>query len=224
VYIFLLLTTTLRAQVTIGSLENPVAGALLQLKSVEDIASSGGKNCEKGIGFPRVELVKSDLLAPMYSVNDAMTLSDVQKSAHKGLVVYNVAENDAENLGQGLYFWDGAEWLALTSGNSAKEWFYMPSFNLPITATGQGKTFDLYGEYVRQFTAAGNAQFVTNAPSSVTKVRQPYQASQLYYFVTAYPTEVLNITDISDAGVMTYDVISTNIPEGSYVNVIFVVK
>jgi hypothetical protein len=45
-----------------------------------------------------------------------------------------------------------------------------------------------------------------------------------YYFVTAYPTEVLNITDISDAGVMTYDVISTNIPEGSYVNVIFVVK
>ncbi|MDR1738939.1 MAG: hypothetical protein LBR66_09040, partial [Candidatus Symbiothrix sp.] len=81
-------------------MENPVAGALLQLKSVGDIASSGAK------------------------------------------------------------------WLALTSGNSAKEWFYMPSFNLPITATGTGKTFDLYGEYVRQFTAAGNAQFVTNAPSS----------------------------------------------------------
>ncbi|MDR1738865.1 MAG: hypothetical protein LBR66_08645 [Candidatus Symbiothrix sp.] len=114
VYLILLfVATTLQAQVTIGSLEDPIAGSMLQLKSIEDLVSGGGKNCNKGIGFPRVELVKSDLLMPMYSESEAMALSDVQKLAHKGLVVYNVAENDDENFELGIYVWNGSEWKPL---------------------------------------------------------------------------------------------------------------
>jgi len=55
-------------------------------------------------------------------------------------------------------------------------------------------------------------------------VRTVYAANQLEYYVTIYPAGVLKINSISDTGEMNYDVTSLNIPEGSFINVIFVVK
>jgi ABC-type molybdate transport system substrate-binding protein len=82
----------------------------------------------------------------------------------------------------------------------------------------------LYNEYKTQFTKeTGDTQFVSSN-SSATLVRKIYAAAELEYFVTSYASTVIKINSISAAGVMNYDVLSVNIPEGSFINVIFVVK
>lgn len=118
--LFLLLvltgTISLHAQngVAIGIDETPVKGALLQLKTEKDQDSDGNQNATQGVGFPRVALVKRDQLQPMYPASEAASLTDAQKNAHKGLVVFNVNEIDAENLAAGLNVWNGEEWVPLS--------------------------------------------------------------------------------------------------------------
>jgi hypothetical protein len=106
--------TGIYAQVTIGSLESPVNGAILQIKSIDDAESDGGVNADKGVGFPRVGLVKKDQLQPMYNESDAASLTEAQKKAHKGLVVFNINDIESEDLVPGLNFWDGEKWIAVS--------------------------------------------------------------------------------------------------------------
>jgi len=105
----------LNAQVTVGSQEPPVSGSLFQLKTINDALSKGDVNATKGLGLPRVALVKKDELQPMYSATDAAALTADQKMAHKGLIVYNLTEDDNEGLSLGLNFWDGEKWSSMQS-------------------------------------------------------------------------------------------------------------
>ena len=109
----------LSAQVTVGANEKPMDGAIFQLKTIDDTDSNGGINATKGIGFPRVELSSNTNLYPMFLTNSADPTSgpntdystrkaDIDKT-HRGLVVYNVGNKFA----QGLYYWDGTEWMSL---------------------------------------------------------------------------------------------------------------
>ena len=112
--LFLLLLASIyvvntNAQVTIGSLEVPVPGAGLQLKNINGI-TNGDANATKGLGFPRVALVKKDQLQPMYSAADAAGLTTEEKQVHTGLVVYNLSEIITEDLTIGLTVWDGEKW------------------------------------------------------------------------------------------------------------------
>ena len=104
---------TLKAQVTIGTLESPVPGAILQLKSVGDAESNGDVNATKGLALPRVALIKHDQLQPMYSADEAAALSTEVKLAHKGLVVYNLTDDPEEPLSIGLNYWDGEQWNSI---------------------------------------------------------------------------------------------------------------
>lgn len=129
---------SLQAQVTVGLDQNPVDGALLQLKTIDDATSAGEKNATQGLGFPRVALVKKDQLQPMYDAAGASALTTAQKKAHKGLVVYNVQEVDTEGLDVGLNYWDGEQWVAVSETQRKAEF-----------------TFDcskvrLYGRYFRR--------------------------------------------------------------------------
>jgi hypothetical protein len=196
----LLFTAPLKAQVTIGSEQAPDTNALLDLKQNTDSTSS------MGLLLPRVHLTGTANAAPM--------------SKHvKGMFVYNT--DSVADVTPGVYYNDGAKWMK--SGDDKKEWFYMPSFNLDVPSTGTNLTFDLYGEYKKQFTQSGNTAFVSSNPAATEAVKV-YDPDQLEYYVTAYPSSCLAIHSISATGVMNYDVTSTNVPEGSFINVIFVVK
>lgn len=98
------------AQVTIGSGESPVSGALLQLKET----SAVGANSTKGLSLPRVELqsLTGDLATTVGSVSGTY---DPQK--HIGLLVYNVTTNDdisnASRICPGVHLWTGEEWMPL---------------------------------------------------------------------------------------------------------------
>ncbi|MCC8145322.1 MAG: hypothetical protein LIO93_02530, partial [Bacteroidales bacterium] len=118
----------LKAQVTIGMGEAPVSGALLQLKTIEDLISEGNANASKGMALPRVILTVRDQLYPMFltdptnpSSGEAEEYNSPEKKAslnasHRGLMVYNMGGDEA--LSEGLYFWDGEEWSLLVSSSS----------------------------------------------------------------------------------------------------------
>ncbi|MDR0749984.1 MAG: hypothetical protein LBF62_10525 [Tannerellaceae bacterium] len=89
------------AQVTIGSDESPAKGALLDVKQQNSL-TEGGTTSTKGILFPRVELSALKSLSPLVS-----SPSQADNLTHKGIVVYNISNNFKE----GLYSWDGDEWV-----------------------------------------------------------------------------------------------------------------
>jgi len=187
----------LKAQVTIGSKDLPNPSAALDVRS----------NDYYGLLLPSLALI---------STADATVLAG---GVHvPGMLVYNTAT--ANDVRPGVYYDNGTKWVRV-----GERWFYLPSFKLSITAKGGPFEFDLYGEYKKQFTKAGNSEFVSsNTSASITDVQPVYTSSQLDFYVTAYPKDYMTVTSISAAGIMYYTVSSTNIPEGSVINVIIVVK
>lgn len=110
--------SVLNAQVSIGTDEVPVAGALLQLKDVAGVADDGA-NAHKGMAYPRVSLSDYDNLFPMFlsDPNNPASGANAEYAAgkaaldasHTGLTVYNT--NDAAPLMKGLYTWTGSKWM-----------------------------------------------------------------------------------------------------------------
>jgi hypothetical protein len=95
--LFLWATTDAKAQVTIGSTENPAASAILDL-------NTGGKN-NLGLLLPRVALT---------SETDKITVA----SPATGLMVY---ADGTGGLTAGVYVWDGAKWKTTKSSDITVE-------------------------------------------------------------------------------------------------------
>ncbi|MDR1707199.1 MAG: fibrobacter succinogenes major paralogous domain-containing protein [Prevotella sp.] len=106
---FLFECAYMQAQVTIGTDTPPIQGALLDLKQYDMTSNYKGATSDKGLLMPRIEL---SLLNTFLPVNG-------DPAMHIGLSLYNVKENDPNNLCKGLYTWDGTEWQLLI--NKAKK-------------------------------------------------------------------------------------------------------
>jgi len=188
----------LNAQVTIGSNTTPNANAVLDLIS--------GTN--KGLLMPRVALIATNNASPT--------------SAHTaGLTVYNTAVSPVETpfeyyVSPGLYYNDGTKWIRLPMGYT--NWFYMPSVSFDTSTNQTAATKNLYTLYKNQFLSP--AVKSTGAPVSV-----PYMpaATDLYYYITEYDTNVFSNISITASGEMTYDVIA-GATDCSFINIIFVLK
>jgi hypothetical protein len=229
------------SQVTVGS-DNPSAkAALLEIKS-EETANPGSvtdvTNITSrigGLGLPRVMLENKTTLEPFIPNNSDWTNNVGKvKEKHAGLMVYNiyVAKEDSSNDGsnpntqfkQGLYVWDGTQWVFVGEGANER-YFYIPSFNIDLT---KSSPFDLYGEYSRQFTKLGNSQFVSSNPN-LQRIPSPnntrlYERSELDYVITYYDTNVLGNVSVDNEGKMYYTVKTTNTTPESFLNVVFVIK
>lgn len=227
--LLLLSSFSLFGQVTIGSGSAPAKGALLQLKDQEP-DSENRTSTKGGLLLPRIKLESRNSLEPIIDEFDT-DLPNLKKS-HVGLMVYNLTETpptvkDPDKiLKPGIYTWDGALWtMHIDNTHSAgAKYFYMPSFNLPISSTGTGKTFNLYDEYVKQFRKAGNTRWVSSN-SALVEIQEIYPAAELDYVVTGMADDtVIKINSISSEGVMNYDVLQTTADPGFYINIILVVK
>lgn len=224
------------AQVTIGSELPPAKGALLEIKSEETANPSSvtdSKNVTStkgGLGLPRVQLSNLVTLEPFIATTDPEWASGSRaetKAKHAGLMVYNIETSSP--FSKGIYVWDGNEWSAVSMGlDPANKYFYIPSFNIPLTAVSNTTlTFNLYSEYKKQFTKAGNTSFISNnsaltvIPSSGSRL---YAANELDYVITYYDEKVVEITGVSSTGIMTYKVKSLKTTPNSFMNVVFVVK
>lgn len=108
VFIIISITTTIRSQVTVGSITPPVEGALLDLKM-------NGNTSTKGLGLPRVILksIKGDLGKTLGADTDG-TLNHKE---HIGLLIYNIDKNEVDGdtrFCPGLHVWNGEVWQPLT--------------------------------------------------------------------------------------------------------------
>lgn len=109
-------------------------------------------------------------------------------------------------------------WVCLMDLVNNTKSFYMPSVAVDVSVIAANQTLDLYDEYKKQFNTPTARS--AGAPASL-----PYfpSANDLYYYVTDYDTNILNITNISASGVVTYNVEQTA-DYNSFMNVVFVVK
>jgi hypothetical protein len=116
IFVFLLFAYSVKSQITIGMTEQPVKGALLDIKTVVDADSIGGYSATKGISCPRVKLESKTQLKPMYTYMGADTPTDADARRHRGLLVYNLVDDQDEDLEEGFYYWDGYAWTPLQKG------------------------------------------------------------------------------------------------------------
>ncbi|MEH6705750.1 MAG: hypothetical protein V7691_13210, partial [Galbibacter orientalis] len=105
------------------------------------------------------------------------------------------------------------------------KFFFMPSVLIPVIAeqVPAGDTFgtiDLHAKYIDQF---GTPQASSDTSLDVAIPVLP--ADELAYHITWYDEEVFENVAVSAAGVLTYDVkAGADIYEGSFMNIVFVVK
>jgi len=216
--ILLILTTYVGAQVTIGSGIPPLEGVVLDLKEQE--ADSENITSRKGFLLPRVKLVAKDNLEPL--LKNAL---EADKKDYTGVIVYNLLEIEGNNTGrsmkEGLYMWNGKEWTMI--GNTPN-FFYMPSFNLPLGPVGSTQSVNLYQEYIRQFKYdnVNNPNF-TNG-HGLTKVTGIYAQSDLYYIVLDFTPGIISNLQMNAQGNLSYKVESNTVPADAYINIICVVK
>jgi hypothetical protein len=106
----ILIPIYMTSQITIGSPDKAEEGALLDLKSNNNV----GVNSIKGLGIPRVVLSQLDELYPMYGAYGAeapeyTSNKATLKKKHTGLTVYNITDDGV--FVPGFYFWDGDKWF-----------------------------------------------------------------------------------------------------------------
>lgn len=173
----LLIVVSLQAQVTIGSLDAPVEGALLDLKE-EKI---DGANSKKGLMLPRVKLTEPTLLYPMFETTpgSGIAIGDystdekklLENQRHVGLTVYNLSTCD-NKFNKGVYFWNGNKWeqaldlpilgTPSISTNHPNDFIDIPSgldarvmsstFNFTATTISNSMTLTTKGEYTKYET------------------------------------------------------------------------
>ena len=115
IIIFLSISISIEAQVTIGSSIPPNTGALLDLKTNVNGSS------EKGLGLSRVSLKTLSIDIERGETNMAKTVDGTtptdewDKDAHIGLLVYNVnkVETLANRICPGVHVWNGESWSPL---------------------------------------------------------------------------------------------------------------
>ena len=102
--------------------------------------------------------------------------------------------------------------------------FYPPAIVIDVstvsgnTATPGDESIDLHQEYITRFATPS-----VKSPSAPTAI-PTYAEGDLHYYVTDYDTSVFANVEVSNTGVMTYDVISVPTNNCTFVNVVFVVK
>lgn len=110
IFLFLI-TASLHAQVTIGSANPPMAGAILDLTQ--------GASTTKGLNLPRVKL--SDINKLKIGDNEILD-TDNQYAEHTGLVVYVVKSFGSSPINPpGIYVWSGSKWELLGEPTYAKK-------------------------------------------------------------------------------------------------------
>jgi uncharacterized protein (TIGR02145 family) len=132
ILIFITNVNQIYGQVTIGSGIEPIQGALLDLKEVQQ--NDGSANSTKGLMLPRVELTDLNNLYPMFAAGyDAM-----ENAKHTGLIVYNIHEDACAGIPRGVFVWNGSQWQALGNGSDGSG---SPTRVISLTDTRDGNQY-----------------------------------------------------------------------------------
>lgn len=231
------ISTSVKAQVTIGSEGQPNRAALLDISDRLTPGTNNETSTTGGLLLPRVLLVNKTTLEPFIPTTDTDWISSTSskiKEKHIGLQVYNLST--ANGFTKGMFIWNGTEWEKqdILENNDAQQnvnyFFYLPSFNIDIQANTR-KVVDLYAEYERQFTRRLNPNFISNSNFTMDVLPMAgtdrlYQRNELDYVITDFDETIINANTISitNDGRLTFDVLRTDTSKKSYFNILFIIK
>jgi len=219
--------------------------------SSEVTDNSNITSTEGGLGLPRVKLVDNETLEP-FIVGGGNATEKKEHTGLMVYNLYESPVGVVARLRfkKGVYIWDGSKWSQVGSG-TGQRFFYMPAFNLPldrITPSGQEEPpVSLYDVYRWQFSNdAGrtainatqhpymsgiNPKYVPSTGNTTANVTIPspengllYGPKDLDYVITHYDTDIIEVIEISDIGVLRYKVIDNDPGPESFINVVFVVR
>jgi len=188
-----------KSQVTIGSLDAPHRGAVLELRS-------------DTLGFLPTRVELTSLIDP-----------EPLPVHVEGMIVYNKTENVDKKLQSGLYYNTGSRWARLSATLSFTEnWFYMPPVEFDTSdPSDKVHTMKLYERYIEQLNSSDNVKASKGAPVKALSVIP--EAKDLYYYVTSYDDKVFEILSIDENGNMEYRV-KQKATDDTFINIILVEK
>jgi hypothetical protein len=147
----------LKSQVTIGIPDEPVKGALLDLKAKaadsENVTAVDGKG--GGLVLARVKLKDKNTLEPFIPLNSAEWSGgnlSATKKAHVGMMVYNLY-TDSYFL-PGIYVWDGNIWVPYQNADAsvtASNGLTKTGDNIKLGGTLTDSTAIVQGEHALSF-------------------------------------------------------------------------
>lgn len=151
-FVSMLFSGTLQAQVTIGSNTEPNGNAILDLKN-----NANPETSTKGLLLPRVELESTALTTPL--------------TAHvKGMVVYNT--KTANDITPGYYYNDGTKWSRVADASSGT-WYNV--------ATGNAATENSQNIYQTGSVGIQTGKPSSNAGLHVSERKDPASTTPDYY-------------------------------------------
>lgn len=184
-------------------------------------AATDGTTAE-GIAAPRLTRAQLVLKDAKYTTDQTGALIYVTD-------VSGTASTKTQNvIATGYYYFDGAVWK--TSGpDPALRFFYMPATVLPTNTADpsynpgtQTFTIDLYGIYSVQFSLSDTGSSTKNPTATALPVAS---SSALEYFITYFDNTIYQNVAVSDAGVLTYQLLAGfTITEKAFMNILFKVK
>ncbi|MFT4224656.1 FISUMP domain-containing protein [Dysgonomonas sp.] len=204
--LFAALCGTAYGQVTIGSGNKPVNGALLDIKKNDD--NNGGVTASQGMLLPRVNLVNLTPTIPSELATSIGSSGTWDLKAHIGLTVYNIGNCP------GVYVWTGSEWIKLgepcaqalapSAPLGTNVFFCAPSIATISATAGTGETVDFYDQatggnkiaegttetttYTTPATLTEKTTFFAEARNITTNVVSATRTE-----VTAYPNNDLSL-------------------------------
>lgn len=155
------------AQVTIGSDETPVPGAILQLKNLADITDVNA-NSTKGLGMPRVKLTVKESLKDITGAAGTTT-----PELYAGLIVYNTntfCDNDVI-IYPGLKVWNGETWEHITNDDERTT----TNKDVWMTKDQDGNTFraNRFGDQIWMIDNLAARSYASQSGATVTLPSTP---------------------------------------------------
>lgn len=106
------------------------------------------------------------------------------------------------------------------ASTAAKNFIYMPSIAIDVSANVTGATKNLYSLYSAQFTTPKAAS--TGAPTAIPVLPA---ATDFYYYVTyADPAVFTGTMSIDASGMLTYNVTASAVTDATFINIVLVPK
>jgi len=126
------------------------------------------------------------------------------------------------------FIYSAGVWNSIKTANSSPttlKWFYTPSVALDTLVSATAKTFDIYQNYVSQFTKnTGTATYgFVSSNASASTIPYYTNSTDLDYFVTGYDRTVFSNVSITANGLLTYTVISPA-TDKTFMNIVVVPK
>lgn len=192
------------------------------------IINSGAKASLHVMPLSTTSSTAEGIIAPNLTRSQLISKDSRYSTAQSGAIVYVTAidgtatSKTAKVINIGYYYFDGSIWQAI---DQPGQYFYLPTFFIPTSAIGTGYTFDLYNNvYKMQFLQTGNTSYTTSNTTLSMIPAGRYAATELDYVVTYYDQDIIKINSISASGVINYNVISTLLGPGSFINVVLITK